>query len=415
LKYSVTNNTDQSWDYLALTTQLVNFDGQVIEQSTDSFEQTLDPNDDTELDVYFGAANLKLLGQHPEKSVIVSTITACKAEFVSLGSIDIPADAFQVTSIQPTKLGESAKLLSGSVYKTEPDSDKDCQVQVKALIQNLTNLPLNEVKISAEVTDKSGRDLCDAGGYEQIRPNEICLIQGNGYTKEKTLKAAKVELSLRCYAPVAASTVQTNGINLIELDSTESEEQSSSSEWPLKIGDLTNSSPQAEIKFNVPKLTEKIIQGIVSDNLPNGTGLDIKRFIESDSDGNLSSAVIYIEEWDDEKNFCRLRGACYGYAGGGVYDGSFFIIDHENDDFRVLDYSEMEEDENYEIFNALMFECGRMYEEIDGTYELTEYAASLLKIGESTRDGKVFMDDQFNGDSLSQVSEIWPINLRFSS
>jgi hypothetical protein len=167
LKYSVTNTTKQAWDYLAVTTQLVNFDGQVIEQSTDSFEQTLEPNDDTELDVYFGAANLKLLGQHPEKSVIVSTITACKAEFVSLGSIDIPADAFQVASINPIKLGESAQLLSGSIYKTKPDNDKECQVHVKALIQNLTNLPLHEVKIIADVTDKSGRELCDASGYEQ--------------------------------------------------------------------------------------------------------------------------------------------------------------------------------------------------------------------------------------------------------
>jgi hypothetical protein len=415
LKYSVINNTDQNWDYFAITTQLVNFDGQVIEQSTDSFEQTLDPEDETELDVYFGAANLKLLGQHPEKSVIVSTITACKAEFVSLGSIDIPAEAFQVTSIQPTTLGQSAQLLSGSVYKTEPDSDKDCQVQVKALIQNLTKLPLHEVKIIADVTDKSGRELCDAGGYEQIRPDEICLIQGNGYTKEKTLKSAKVELSLRCYAPVAVSTVQTNGLDLSESESESENHSDYIDDDDENTDNLHESWPQADTKFNVPKLTEKIIQGIANGNLPNGTGLDIKRFIESDSDGNFSSAVIYLEEWDDEKTTCRQRGACYGYAGGGEYDGSFFIIDHENDDNRVLDYSEIEEDGNYQIFNALMFECGRMYEEIDGTYELTEYAASLLKIGESTRDGKVFMDDQFDGDSLSQVSEIWPINLKFSS
>jgi len=219
LKYSVTNTTKQAWDYLAVTTQLVNFDGQVIEQSTDSFEQTLEPNDDSELDIYFGATNLKLLGQHPEKSVIVSTITACKSEFVSLGSIDIPAEAFQVTSIAPIRLGDTAQLLSGSVYKTEPDSDKDCQVQVKALIQNLTNLPLYEVKIIADVTDKSGRELCDAGGYEQLKPGELCLVQGNGYTKEKSLKAAKIELSIRSYTPVAVSTVQTNGLNLSESDS----------------------------------------------------------------------------------------------------------------------------------------------------------------------------------------------------
>ncbi len=235
LKYLVTNNTKQDWDYFAVTTQLVNFDGQVLEQSTDSIEQTLEPNDDTELDVYFGAANLKLLGQYPEKSIIVSTITACKAEFVSLGSIDIPTEAFQVVPIQPIKIGESAQLLSGSVYKTEPDSDKDCQVQVRTLIQNLTNLPLHEVKIIADVADKSGRELCDAGGYEQMKPNEISLLQGNGYTKEKSLKAAKVELSIRCYSPVAVSTIQTNGIDISQLPNIEDDEQNNRGSWPSPL------------------------------------------------------------------------------------------------------------------------------------------------------------------------------------
>jgi len=270
LKYSVTNNTNQSWDYLAVTTQLVNFDGQVIEQSTDSFEQTLEPKDDTELDVYFGAANLKLLGQHPKKSVIVSTITACKAEFVSLGSIDIPADAFQVVSINPIKLGESAQLLSGSVYKTEPDSDKDCQVQVKVLIQNLTNLPLHEVKIIADVTDKSGRELCDAGGYEQLKPGELCLVQGNGYTKEKSLKAAKVELALRCYSPVAISSIQTNAINLSGSDvSQPTDEDSEVSSNKKNKKSLGKGQRKAKFEFHIKRaivnmddLDEDIIENV---------------------------------------------------------------------------------------------------------------------------------------------------------
>ncbi|CAM8657962.1 Zinc-ribbon domain containing protein [Oxalobacteraceae bacterium] len=261
LKYSVTNNTHQTWDYLAVTTQLVNYEGQVIEQGDDSFEQTLGPGDETELEIYFVADDLKLLGQYPEKSVIVSTITACKSEFVSLGSVDIPTEAFQVASIEPIKLGESAQLLSGSIYKTTPDSDKECQVHVKALIQNLTKLPLYEVKIIADVTDKSGRELCDASSYEQLKPGELCLIQGNGYTKEKSLKTAKVELSLRCYSPVAVSTGQTNGLNLIELDSTESEEQSSSDEW-LKQTEYSKEESKMKIThyINVALITGDIVE-----------------------------------------------------------------------------------------------------------------------------------------------------------
>ena len=106
---------------------------------------------------------------------------------------------------------------------------------------------------------------------------------------------------------------------------------------------------------------------------------------------------------------------CYGYAGGGEYDGSFFLIGSEQDEHRVLDFGEAEEDDHSELFNALMFECGRMYDEDDGTYKLTKYAKGLVKKGEDTDDGVVYMDEDFDGDSLDRVSENWDISLRFES
>jgi len=167
--------------------------------------------------------------------------------------------------------------------------------------------------------------------------------------------------------------------------------------------------------FNVPSLSQKIVNGIKIGDLPGGTGLDVNRYIRTDSDGNLSSCVVYIEEWDNEKTACRVRGACYGYAGSGEYEGCFFLIDFNADEHRVLDFSEADEDENSQLFDALMFECGRIYDEDDGVYELSNYAEDLIKKGEDTDDGVVFMDDDFDGDSLDRVSEMWVISLRFES
>jgi hypothetical protein len=170
--------------------------------------------------------------------------------------------------------------------------------------------------------------------------------------------------------------------------------------------------------YVVTELSEKIIDGIRAGNLPKGTGLNIKRYLRTDGDDTLSSCVVYIEEWDEEKTSCRFRGACCGYSGGSVYDGSFFLIDFEEDEYQVLDFSEAEEDEQAELFNALMFECARMYKEDDGVYQLTKYGKGLIKNGVDSDDGEgdvVYMDEGFDGDSLDQVSENWAISLRFES
>jgi hypothetical protein len=47
--------------------------------------------------------------------------------------------------------------------------------------------------------------------------------------------------------------------------------------------------------------------------------------------------------------------------------------------------------------------------------KLTEYAIGLIGNGDKVEDGFVYMDESFDGDSLSQVSELWGINLKFYS
>jgi hypothetical protein len=97
-----------------------------------------------------------------------------------------------------------------------------------------------------------------------LKPGELCLIQGNGYTKEKSLKAAKVEISIRSYSPVAVSTLQTNGLDLSELSKNEIEGQSSSAAWPSPF-ESTDEANESKVHDNNNESTKRWILSIYID------------------------------------------------------------------------------------------------------------------------------------------------------
>lgn len=150
------------------------------------------------------------------------------------------------------------------------------------------------------------------------------------------------------------------------------------------------------------------------DAMANDSDVGLQRYLRADLEGNFKHCVCYVQKWIHNNDFIVL-GAYYGYVGGGEYDGGFFLI--ENGDFRLLDFSEVEQDENSSIFEELIFECGRMYEEIDGECKLTSYGQDLIEQSVEVDDGSevVFMDADFDGDSLDEVSHAWAISLRFES
>ena len=69
---------------------------------------------------------------------VLLNVTACTVSFQKLGEFEVPMTAFEVTPLKPVKVGNVLQIISGSLWKTEPDSDKDSSLKVNALVQNLT-------------------------------------------------------------------------------------------------------------------------------------------------------------------------------------------------------------------------------------------------------------------------------------
>ena len=213
IKYEITNKTDQDWEYLVARIQVLTDQQSIIEETHDTYEQTVSAGESAEFETSLLLV-LKTLGENPSHAIVVVGVTACETAFQKLGEFDVPAQALEKILLEPVKLGNVLQLISGTVSKTEPDSDKDSSLEVKALVQNLTPQHLHEVKIIAGVTDKVGREVTDASGSEEVRAGDICVIRGDGGAQEKQFNGAKVALALRAYFPAATGIDQHTGINI---------------------------------------------------------------------------------------------------------------------------------------------------------------------------------------------------------
>jgi hypothetical protein len=114
-------------------------------------------------------------------------------------------------------------LVSGTLWKTEADEEDVSCVEVKLLLQNLTDQHIPKVQLIAEIVDKIDRDLFDAGTSDELLPGNIFLIAGGCSGKEKQFKGAKANLALRAYPAVAAGNCITTGIAMSSAEESDEE------------------------------------------------------------------------------------------------------------------------------------------------------------------------------------------------
>lgn len=129
-------------------------------------------------------------------------------------------------------------------------------------------------------------------------------------------------------------------------------------------------------------------------------------------DGNQVRAAIFSSILSDQKGDYYL-GAYYGYAGGGVNDGGFFSIDIENSLHKHINFDGFDEIrsqniKHHDVLEALMQRIWHYIEEEDGSLQLTKSGSKLKK----DKDG-IWISDNFDGDFLSEISDQWPISLKF--
>jgi hypothetical protein len=100
-----------------------------------------------------------------------------------------------------------------------------------------------------------------------------------------------------------------------------------------------------------------------------------------------------------------------------VNEGGYFVINHEDDDVRAMDYSDIDEIEADDprlggIYNSLMQQVWTLISEDDGALQLSIEGAELLA---ESGDSECCMSSGFDGDALDEVSKLWHLTLHFES
>ena len=380
-----TNNSKEDWDFLEIRAHLINSDGIVLQESTDTPEELIEASGLYEHEVRFWNVPAAHLGEAEKATVVLSAI-ASKKHSHEFQDVPIPSTANEINDLAPPCLvGSSLYFTSGSIWKTKPDDDKESRVELNLLLQNTSNTALSKVRLTAEILDKQGKSLTDIGSDKEMRSGELMMLS-SGYSnvKDKKLHGAKVKLSVQSYCPAAAAVVQKTGAEVVAADS--------DSGWGSSSGD-------EESDVNSDESQE----------------VEIARYIRTDQDGNLVCAIAYTQEvlpaWPE--NSTRILGAYWGYAGGGVgYDGGFFQI-RDDSDPEVLDFQQANQSDQSEKFTSLMSVVSNLYTGEDGTATLSKDGQELIEGGRTEGDCKVYWDSNFQGEDLGKVSQKWDINWRF--
>jgi hypothetical protein len=224
VKYSVTNEINEDWEHLSTRAQLLTASGLIVDETSDSLKQSVSAGEEVDLETSFWSVKANMLGDNPEKAHIVLSVIASVFGQQKLGEVSIPGEPWSIVPIKTAEIEGIVKLVSGSLWKTEPNDDGDSYVQIKALVQNLTAKHLPEVRITGEVNDNRGKEIADASGYDEVRSGCLATIEGSNYVNDKKLLAgAKVNLVIRAFWPIVASMTQRSGMSLIHTgqDSTE--------------------------------------------------------------------------------------------------------------------------------------------------------------------------------------------------
>lgn len=212
--YLLENESGEDWNYVHVRAQLLNAYGQPVDEAENITEELITSGKLHGGEISFRQVNGSLLGAGPEKLHVILNVLASKQSSFTFDDMDIPALPFDVASFEPTLVKPATYLISGSLWKAATDDGEESRVEIRTLIQNISDKQIPLVKFLAHVTDKQGKDLLDIEGAEELRPGQVLLISGGECVKGKRLIGAKFCVALHAYWPVAIGITQQQGAEM---------------------------------------------------------------------------------------------------------------------------------------------------------------------------------------------------------
>lgn len=347
VNYEITNHTGGEFNHLAIRVQLLSANGHILGDTIDLVEQTICAGQTETLQSMIHSLKAQTLGESPESAHVIVSAVCSSILQQSLGEISMPANPFVPVGLNQVKLGSTVQMIALNLWRTEPGDDKESYIELKGLVQNLTNSHLPEVKVLVSITDKAGREMREAYGAEEVRPLSISAISGGGWVKDKNLDGAKAKLSIQAFVPVAAGLAQHFGFQISADDG--NNESGAHINWPsagdaglsrdeesdedanslnngypdiVKSTDSTKTSLKRRLYANC-RWFSPAEQPDNFSSLP-AEFIAAKKLWESDKDGNIEEVIGLLDKYVGSRfiasNICNWEELFVDDEGGGLLE-----------------------------------------------------------------------------------------------
>jgi len=219
--YVIENDSNEDWDYFDVRAILLDASGRVVEVSHDMVDETIAAGEESALVAWIGGVKGWNFSAGVESALVVIKVVACKKMCVELGDILLPQEERKASSTGSCVVGDSVKVLGGSVSVSEPDHDKECLVEIRFLCQNLTNNWIPALKFLSVLSDKKGNEINSVSEASELMPEGISMIHGFCYAKQKELAGARVDTSISVLLAAAHALSHSTGVDVTRFESSE--------------------------------------------------------------------------------------------------------------------------------------------------------------------------------------------------
>jgi|GEM_PF-2198743 len=205
------NDTDQDFDYVDVQLLVLDSHGFVLEERSDTEQETIAVGETGSVEFRFWRDSATLVGNSPNGGQVVARAIACCTDETFLGKVAVPKLARTRVALEPGEVEGVLKVVSGFLWKMMPGDDQECEIEIRLLVQNLTDKYLPMVALKASITDKQGTELTDLESHDAILPGALTTVAVSGSVKARKLSGAKALITLQAGRPVAAAIVELSG------------------------------------------------------------------------------------------------------------------------------------------------------------------------------------------------------------
>mgnify|MGYP001349095029 CR=1 FL=1 len=222
MESELTNEGQEDIRLIKMDTILTNADGVGVAVSIDDEEEIRIRPGDTEIfSPGLPWVKTEIAGTDDPAAIKAEVYASFyRREFIKLGEMDCPADhETPVMMKADATIGGVSQSLVVMASRTEPDEDDESTVEVRCIIRNTTDMPLEKVSLKAELVDDEGAEIDECESAQEIRGGGIsCLDPGFWNQSVSELKNARIKLSLAVFTPVDRVMATATGPQADEED-----------------------------------------------------------------------------------------------------------------------------------------------------------------------------------------------------